>query len=374
MNQPLKDKVHFPNLDGLRFIGAFLIIVIHIENLKVVAGKEPMAWVKDYLPIGGLDVSLFFVLSGFLITFLLLKEKDKTSTINLKKFYLRRMLKIWPLYYLIGFIGLIILPQLYIYSSGNYSGYGNSWYSALLYGLFLPPLMKSMAIGAAWSVRVEELFYLLWAVILRSTKKYFNVLIAIVVLGFFLRNASAFLVHIKPILIFKIANHLCTDYRFGCMAIGGIAAYLHITDRKKLLSFLYRKDLQYVVYIVLLALFIFKVHLPGFNFEVYSIFFAFLVLNLATNEQSILCFDYPLMNYLGKISYGLYLYNPIMRIFCLAFTEKIYNRPLAGWQMNSVLYFSAIASTILISILSYEFFEKPFLRAKNRFAVIKTTS
>ena len=68
----------------------------------------------------------------------------------------------------------------------------------------------------------------------------------------------------------------------------------------------------------------------------------------------------------------MYLYVAIMRILCLPLTEKIYGRDLNGWQMNVVYYFTTIGSTILISIISYEIFEKPFLRVKKRFEVVKT--
>ena len=374
METPAKDKLYFPNLDGLRFIGAFLIILIHIEGLKEKEGKEIIPWIHYFHADGSLLVSLFFVLSGFLITYLLLKEKENTSTIHLKKFYSRRILKIWPLYYFIGFLGIVALPMLYSYFSGHYSGRENSWYNVLLYALFLPPFMQSLSIGATWSVRVEELFYLLWPIVLKSTKKYFSVFVGVVIIVLLFRNISAILLHLKPIILFRIMDHLSKDYRFSCMAIGGMAAYLHIAGKKQILSFLYRKDVQYGVYILMLLLFIFKVHLPGINFEFYSFLFAFLVLNLATNPQSILSFDYSWMNYLGKISYGLYLYNPIVRILCLEGIEHIYGKDITGWGMNLLDYGSTIFGTILVSTLSYEFFEKPFLRMKRRFTVVKTAA
>jgi peptidoglycan/LPS O-acetylase OafA/YrhL len=378
MNQPLKDKVHFPNLDGLRLVGSLIIIIIHIENLKILAGKEPLAWVKAYLPIGGLDVSLFFVLSGFLIGYLLLKEKQETGTIQIRKYYIRRALRIWPLYYFIILVGFFLLQ--YLGKKFNLVDLEiNSPYKTwgfIFCLLFLPPYGINLhSIGTTWSVRVEEFFYIIEPFVLKKIKNHVKAFLLIIIAVVLLRNGYRILCHALHLpLFFTHLQKTISDYRISCMAIGGIGAYLVVANKQKILKVLYRKDLQWGVYILTLAMVICNIRIPYISFEFYSLLFCCMIVNLATNPDSVIRLDFKWTNYLGKVSYGLYLYGTIMRIFCLAFTEKIYNRPLAGWQMNLVLYFSTIASTILISILSYEFFEKPFLRAKNRFAVIKTTS
>ena len=95
-------KIFFPNLNGVRAIAAFMVIVYHVEDIKELFGlpnfphHDPMG--ND---LGGLGVTLFFVLSGFLITYLLLNEKSACGTVSLRDFYIRRVLRIWPLYYLI---------------------------------------------------------------------------------------------------------------------------------------------------------------------------------------------------------------------------------------------------------------------------------
>ena len=104
MSDNMAKQVFFPNLNGLRFVAASLVMICHIEQWKGLNGLH-----RSLLPffdkIGSLGVTLFFVLSGFLITYLLLTEKQDKGTINVKKFYLRRVFRIWPLYYLI-----IIIP------------------------------------------------------------------------------------------------------------------------------------------------------------------------------------------------------------------------------------------------------------------------
>src|SRR5579863_4301730 len=105
-----KQQQYLPNLDGLRFLGAFILIILHVEGIKATMGAEKTGVIYHFFHEGNLFVSLFFVLSGFLITYLLLHEKQNTSKINFKKFYTRRILKIWPLYFFIGLVGYFILP------------------------------------------------------------------------------------------------------------------------------------------------------------------------------------------------------------------------------------------------------------------------
>ncbi|QEC41955.1 acyltransferase family protein [Pseudobacter ginsenosidimutans] len=102
-------KTYFKGLNGLRFIAAFLVLMLHAELIRV---KYGLFNLKDYslFNCGHLAVEFFFVLSGFLITYLLLEEDRDTGTINIKSFYMRRVLRIWPLYYIILIIGLVLIP------------------------------------------------------------------------------------------------------------------------------------------------------------------------------------------------------------------------------------------------------------------------
>ena len=98
-------KFYFKNLDGIRFIGALMVIIHHIEQNKSVFGIANI-WNNPVIQsIGPLGVNLFFTLSGFLITYLLLKEYNTNKTIDVKSFYIRRILRIWPLYFLLIIIG-----------------------------------------------------------------------------------------------------------------------------------------------------------------------------------------------------------------------------------------------------------------------------
>src|SRR3989338_8543857 len=104
------NKVFFPNLNGLRFIAALMVIIHHIEQIKSILKMDNFSTFPPVFFVGKLGVILFFVLSGFLITYLLLQEKEVSNTISVRQFYIRRILRIWPLYYFIILLGLIIIP------------------------------------------------------------------------------------------------------------------------------------------------------------------------------------------------------------------------------------------------------------------------
>ncbi|MEO6884454.1 MAG: acyltransferase [Bacteroidia bacterium] len=377
-------STYLPNLDGLRFLGSLFIILFHIENLKMNLGTPVINWFAYFHPLGNLDVTLFFVLSGFIITYLLLKEKERTETINLKNFYIRRILKIWPLYFFIVFIGLFVLPHFDFYFYHDYSTCVGNHFSMLLVSclFFFPPLIQSLhfSIGAIWTIRVEEFFYLFWPILLKNKKNYMKLFFIVIGISLVLRNGYFVIIlmekyfHVDFFYLQHSAKkifNLTNQYRVSTMAIGGIGAYLVVFDKQKILSFIYKKQTQWIVYFVTLVLLCAKIHIPIIHWEFYSVLFTIIIVNLATNPNSILKLDYPWMNYLGKISYGLYLYNPIMRILSLELVEHLFRADIIGWQMNALYYFFTIISTILISMLSYHVMEKPFLNLKKRFSPAK---
>lgn len=97
---------HFPGLNGIRFLAAFLVLLDHTELIKGYLGL-PTLWSETYSAhIGSTGVTIFFVLSGFLITYLLFMEKS-IGPIHIQSFYIRRILRIWPLYYLIFILGFL---------------------------------------------------------------------------------------------------------------------------------------------------------------------------------------------------------------------------------------------------------------------------
>ena len=132
-----KKQIFFPGLNGLRFFAALFVLITHLELFKHLNGF-PDIWNNPLiLSFGSIGVDLFFVLSGFLITYLLLAEKGATGDISLKQFYIRRMLRIWPLYFFIVFLTFLIMPlfPLFPFSQGVKSNY---FQKVTLYIFMLP--------------------------------------------------------------------------------------------------------------------------------------------------------------------------------------------------------------------------------------------
>lgn len=178
VNENKNTKVYFENLNTIRFIAASLVIIHHIEQFKSVF-HLPNYWDnKVILVIGKLGVILFFVLSGFLISFLLFKEHEVTNTISVKKFYIRRILRIWPLYFLIVLSSFFIFPFLEFFSLPGIEKeliWNNLFFKLLLFTTFLPNLVLHIYgmipfASHTWSIGAEEQFYLIWPVLNKKIK------------------------------------------------------------------------------------------------------------------------------------------------------------------------------------------------------------
>lgn len=95
--QIVHKAIHLPGLNGLRAIAALSVVIAHSTQEGI--SDFGLPWLFN-IPLAGYSVTLFFVISGFLITYLLVNEFDRTDTVNVGKFYVRRILRIWPIYYL----------------------------------------------------------------------------------------------------------------------------------------------------------------------------------------------------------------------------------------------------------------------------------
>ncbi|MFN8166888.1 MAG: acyltransferase [Bacteroidia bacterium] len=364
------NKVYFPNLNGLRFIAAFLVLVHHNERIRL-----RFAWTNHWdnpfiIIIGKLGVILFFVLSGFLITYILLREEKESGTISVKDFYLRRILRIWPLYYLVVLAGLFVLPYLSPLSYGNdfsmlFANYGSN---ITLFIFFLPNLAYVLNssipfISQAWSVGVEEQFYLQWPLLMKSVKRKLPLLLGIIFSYNILRFALfAFSKNRPEATGLKALWHFIELFNIDCMAIGGLAALFYYRNTTAILNLVYHRATQIITVLLLFLLIGFGIRIPYFHYQFYSILFAILILNLATNKKSVFSLENPALNYLGKISYGIYMYHPLtLYVVCRFLFERNLSNPF-------IELFAGTVFTVLISAISYEFFEKFFLKKKLRFS------
>jgi len=363
-------KIYFPNLNGLRFFAALLVVVHHIEQFKYMLGYNNFWTNGSVKVIGKLGVVLFFVLSGFLITYLLLAEEKEFNKISIKDFYIRRVLRIWPLYYLILILSFFFIPNIHIFNLGDISSalQNNFFKKIVLFIFFLPNLALSVYspvpfASQSWSVGVEEQFYLLWPIVLSYTKKRVFLFLSIIILYGLLKYwvfPYAVNHEIGGKTLFLVQNFWAL-FNINCMAIGGVFAWLVFTENR-LLKFIFSKYIQ-IFTIVLLVVFIAIGFQPHYlYYETYSLLFALLITNLAVNPNTILSLENFVFDYLGKISYGIYMYHSL----CIVLVLKL----IILVNINSFVieYIGTIALTIIVAGLSYRFYENYFIKKKTQFS------
>lgn len=378
------NRVYFPNLNGIRFLAALVVIIHHVEMGKYWFG-QPNIYRNSFVGgvFGQLGIILFFVLSGFLITYLLLEEHRRTQTIAIKDFYKRRILRIWPVYYLIVILSLFVFPKIGFMDIPGFTEHINEgfWVKTLAYMTFLPNVAYDAYAHIpyatqTWSVGVEEQFYLLWPVLMLFAIKRNKIMpVLLGTIGIYLAIKIAVIIpyaqdmsNLKAEKLWLFVDHFSID----CMAIGGIAAYILFNKKEKILNILFNKYLQIAIYVILAIITVKGLVLPWFNQEWYALIFAVLILNLAANKKSIVNLEYKPLNYLGKISYGLYMYHNIVLIIVLKLI-MMYNWIDLGTIAGSITYqLVSIGITVIVSAISYEYFEKWFLAAKSRFAKVQS--
>jgi peptidoglycan/LPS O-acetylase OafA/YrhL len=357
---------YFPNLNGIRFFAALLVIVHHIEQYKTFYGVDSYWDRFQFLRlIGPLGVILFFVLSGFLITYLLMAEEKENKQINIGHFYLRRVLRIWPLYFLVLLLAFLVFPQ---FESLHWPQFPNEIVFAhwpqklLLFVFFLPNLVAAIYepipfASHTWSIGVEEQFYLAWPVLFRYLKRYRLALLVVIAIGhpiignFLASRYSEFVPHRIEVRTFW------SSFNMNCMAIGSILGIL-LYQKHRMLNLLLHPATFYFAIVSTVGLIVWGGNVPYVQYEVYAILFGIIILHFAARKQLEHAMEKPWVHYLGKISYGLYMLHPI----CVALAIRA--GISLGITTNWLLYPVAIALTITLASISYRFFESPFLRLK----------
>jgi len=342
---------YLPALDGLRAIAAFLVVFYH-------AGSE--------LIPGGLGVLAFFVLSGFLITWLLLEEHERYGAVSLKLFYTRRTLRIFPAFYAYWFlvVGLMVWSRNIHWPQAIASFfYVNNYYQAL----FGDP---NTGLSHTWSLGIEEQFYLFWPaffIVLQrvSREKGLRILLRCIAVVWIYRWILHFVVRVNQGYIYeafdarmdhllcgcalafalrtgsfsRLWNRLGSSVLFSLATVGALIVSVALAHR---FGAGYRNAVGFVVDPVLVALLI-----PQ------------LIMLRATPVWAWL--NWPAIRYLGRISYSVYLYQQITpSVASHVFDEG----SLAFIALNAML-------VIVAATCSYYFVERPFLKWKDRFARVQ---
>ena len=381
------NRIYFKGLNELRAFAALGVIWHHIELYKNRDGIPSLYHTSIRGLISGLGhngVNLFFVLSGFLITFLLLIENEKSGTVHVKNFYIRRILRIWPLYYLIVLLSLIVVPAI----ANSYEIFKNETYyysliqqlpdhfsTKLALFLFILPnfvllLGFKPVVGASqsWSIGVEEQFYYLWPWVMRKFRKRTIILICLIwPLKLLLVWSAHFAGAAWHLPALKFFSKWLVNFQIELMSLGGLGAIFLHNYRQKMAALM--SDFRIKLFILAGIAVLLNVHFFQSHF-VLGFFFCLLILSATTDGG--INISNSVLNYLGKISYGLYMYHPVVMfmIFPLIHSMGISNI----YFYNIFVYAAILLVTVLVSHLSFRYFESYFINLKDKFAIVKSTS
>ncbi|MBA3649368.1 MAG: acyltransferase [Chitinophagales bacterium] len=370
---PLTDSVkpYWANLDALRFIAFMGVFMAHVYSLSISEMRVPawMAGIKEWSQAGGLGLNFLFVLSGFLITYLLLLEEKVKGIFHIRNYFIRRTLRIWPLYFLVVAASFLLLPPVLNALGKSYAETANPWYYILFisnfyilsYGYPYSPLLAIL-----WSLAVEEQFYLIWPWLMKGFKNFrralFVLLLIISVLFRWIHEGDS------KILFFHTLSLL------GDFAVGGLLAEMVILKNKffvKLTAISTLKILTGYIIIALMIIFYRQIFHFGlaiiFERLLFALAFSFIIfeqtfcVNRIFNAASI-----PFIAWLGSISYGLYCFHELAILLAknlLAHLHLLYK------PTGHFLFLPAFAFVILLplAIISYYVYENRFLNLKKRF-------
>lgn len=371
-----KKKIFFPNLDGWRFI-AFLAVFYHHSystQFDYIKDSQLYYTIKGTTRNGNLGVDFFFVLSGFLIIYLLISEKEMTGKIDAKNFYIRRILRIFPLYYFCVFFGFVIFP----FAKSLLGGTPDENAHLPFYLVFLNNLdmvrngvlPDGSMLGILWSVAIEEQFYLTipFILILIPVRFYKWVFAGVILISWIFR---ANFIGNEFVMTFHTLSFV------GNLAIGGLIAYYSATSDVFVKFFEnLNKHVIKLIYVAVIVIFLFRWQIFIYPFmwifdtSIIAALFALIILEQNYSKNSFYKMkNNRLFSSLGKYTYGLYCLHTIAALIVLQITNKLHLN-IHLWQVVLLETPLIFILSVIFAYISYQFYEKPFLKLKDSFSFI----
>lgn len=348
-----KKGIHYPSLDGLRGLAVLLVFVFHT-----------MSYVQIFR-LGWIGVDLFFVLSGFLITGILVDSKDKPG--YYKNFISRRALRIFPLYFFFIILILIVLPAIFpaIFTGLDYYKQHQGWY--WLYISNWLPLSTasgtSTLLDHLWSLSIEEQFYIFWPfiVLIASAKNLIRISLVLISGAVFIRYFGSSL--LGNVRVFEYYN---TFARVDSLLIGALVALLY--RMKPIVLIKLALPLLLVSTLIIFIIIIMRKKLDFANlidsFSLWDVFFAAVLVFAISQRNNWLksILNTKILKFFGKYSYGIYVYH--QPVYKLMFDKVIGPYKVHFTYLPGTATAICLILTILTALLSYNILEKPFLQLK----------
>ena len=359
----IEKRRYFNTLDAFRFFAFFKVFIFHIP----IWGFPIFDFLKNG---GGAAVSFFFSLSGFLITYLILEEKKSTGTLNLKTFYFRRIIRIWPLYYCMLFFAFLTPYILSVISiHGNAEGYEPNWFISVAFlenykMIFTNSFPNVSPLGVMWSLCVEEHFYIIWGIVFYfvSTRNVHWVIIGSIIVA----NSTRYMFYLNGWSFLDVFTNL--DF----FAYGAIPAILLIKKKEIVHAMLQGISSLSKIFILIAGILVFMC-LPNLNFQfkllleptILGIVFSIILTLIIFEEKLFMISKTNLLSRLGIYTYSLYLTHTIIINLFVKIFEKM-NILLVGSFQALIFVTACLTATVVASILTYYLIEKPFLKLKTR--------
>lgn len=367
-NKKMEQKKRFHTLDALRFFAFFKVYLLHVP----LQGDFPIfSFLKSG---GGIGVSFFFVLSGFLITYLLVFEKIQKEQINLRRFLIRRSLRIYPLFFfLVGVAFLLpyeLKEKIGFHMIGG--GYDFDWRYSFTFlenykMLFADNFPKTTPLSVFWSLCIEEHFYITWMLMLFLIPK--KRILAFLISCIFIAWTARFF---DPIIWGNSMiqqNDLFTNMDY--FAIGGILGWLVASRYDDVVKFVENisvaKKYYYIIGVIVLVIFQSQI-LPESIFiisiirpTVIALAFSLLISIFIPSNSQIQIKENNPISYLGRISFGLYVYHLIfIHVLFQYFLKE--NILMDDWWTVGIFMVLTFGGSVLVSIVSFRYLEMPFLK------------
>ncbi len=333
-------RSYFPALDGIRFILIILVMGYHIE-IKYPADFD--SYRIQGLVDGKLAVDVFFVISGFLITYILLSEQERYGKISLKGFYVKRFFRLFPVYLLVIvtylLLGLLVPGQYEIYER---TVRGLPYYFSFR-NEFMPA--KVCALGHTWSLSIEEKFYFVWPILFLKFR--------------FLRKKQ-FLLFLGTVALlpFFIANSLYFAYLsilLGCFVAWCLKNQI-LLGSKALLSWFNGARSGWFLLALTLACYFLVMREPQVVRFGFSAVFALLMIHLILGNSAITrFFSKPICTSMGMRAYGMYLFHMVV----VNPVQNFVIKPVGNVSFVCCLFSSYLVLAICTYFL-FNYFEKPF--------------
>ncbi|GAB3961690.1 hypothetical protein GCM10028805_61170 [Spirosoma harenae] len=352
--------IYLPGLNGLRGIAALTVLIAHIIDSEINLLGIPSFFI---FRMPQFFVTTFFVISGFIITYLLLNEKA-ISSIDVKNFYIRRILRICPLYYL--YIIICLFLPFYDSSFSRILSPTICWY--LLFTAYVPFSLgfAVMPLGHFWTIGVEEQFYAFWPLVMKiKNSSLVSTTVIIILVVFSLKTGSYFFFG-KKSQIYLILSVL----RFHNTVLGALGAILYYQRNHIFIKISSSKLAQGTSWAVFFLIGFGLIRLPSIiAHEFASIISLIIIMGQITVKNRLVNLENNICSFLGQISYGIYVLHPL----CITLLIPMLN-PLSMGVFAKSMFGAAIVFMITISLayLSYQYYEKFFIKLKDRFTTIKT--